>query len=49
MLCALKKLAVTVDIRENTGRQNVDARHFLVLTSDAIEFNDSNYHVKNLV
>ncbi|VFS66795.1 Uncharacterised protein [Kluyvera cryocrescens] len=32
MLCALKKLAVTVDIRENTGRQNVDARHLFPTT-----------------
>lgn len=30
MLCALKKLAVTADIRENTGRQNVDIRHISV-------------------
>lgn len=29
MLWALKKLAATVDIRENTGRQNVDTRHLV--------------------
>lgn len=32
MLCALKKLAVTADMRENTGRQSVDTRHLLPTT-----------------
>ncbi len=49
MLWALKKLAATVDIRENTGRQNVDTRHQRVFSANGIKFNDSNKTVKILV
>lgn len=38
MLWALKKLAVTADIRENTGRQNVDTRHLVHLTNGTSDY-----------